>query len=243
MLCHYWTSTGVHEAKHEAFGLHLWYRVDAVASSSDSGDSRRTQNTAANTMNSTFDANMLTSRTRSGKNSKTQRQQAAQDNAGSEPFQWFKQQHAYATQVVNLAHQLRHHPALAGLIELVEEEVQADHHGSSTSKGSGSNAGNGNGSGRSSGNKNGSSKTPSPTPESSFVPSSSASVLNATTSITTSTTSSSSLESSPSNLVAYAPNDPRFVDQGHYGAIHVPQAWTLTAGVPSVVVRAVICVP
>ena len=218
--------------------------MDAASTSSDysaGSHRRRTQNTDANTMTSSFKNNTLPLVTRTSLSNKNVSQEEAsqEDDAGSEPFRWFTQQHAYAARVANLAHQLRHHPALAGFIELVEEEVRADHHGSSTSKGSSKGSGNSGASGG--GTSNSSDKTPSPTPDSSHVPSYSASALNKSTSITATKTFFSSEDASSShNLVAYAPNDPRFNDQSHYGAIHVPQAWTLTAGVPSVVVRAVV---
>jgi hypothetical protein len=44
-------------------------------------------------------------------------------------------------------------------------------------------------------------------------------------------------ESAAADASASAPNDPLYVNQTHYAAIAVPQAWALTAGAASVVVR------
>jgi hypothetical protein len=131
---------GTHETKHEAFGLHLWYRFDAApgepvsvpghaanaSGAAGAGSSRAKQGAHAA---APLEARARTRRRPSpGAKVETQTETQAETETATdaEPAAAGER----AGRVAALAFALRHHPALAGLVELVEEEARAVHGGS-----------------------------------------------------------------------------------------------------------------
>jgi hypothetical protein len=174
---------GIHEASHEAFGLHLWFRVDAAATNFETTD----------------------------------------DDENN------PQQRARAAAVAALAHALRHHPALAGFLELVEEEARAAHGGASASAAAAA------ASAAASSTRSSTRSSPRLLPDDAD---DYAGVLGGPVEGSLAATPATTAGAGSANDAdAYVASDPRLGEQSHYAAIAVPQAWALTAGAARVVVR------